>query len=337
MDHIDHTKNENNNTATRDHSNSAWEKEFVQKLASEAMFEQRKRRRWGIFFKLISFTYVGLFLFWSLDFGEALSLSGTKISSEKQPHVGLVQLDGQISADTFASAAAVNEGLQRAFENSHTVAVILKINSPGGSPVQAGLINDEIIRLREKFSDKPIYAVIEDVCASGGYYVAVAADAIYANKASLVGSIGVVMSGFGFTGTMEKLGVERRLITAGDNKGFLDPFSEKNPAQVEFAQELMGQIHTQFIDVVQKGRGDRLKQSDNLFSGLIWTGQQSLEMGLIDGLGSVNSVMSDVIKAEHVVDYTVQENLFERLVERTGVLFSHSLSTAFNRGAVPTY
>jgi len=209
--------------------------------------------------------------------------------------------------------------LDKAFAADDSVGVILKINSPGGSPVQAGMINDEIVRLRKEYPKKPIYVVVEEMCASGGYYIAVAADKIYVNKASIVGSIGVLMDGFGFTGLMEKVGVERRLLTAGENKGFLDPFSAQNPKQKEYALEMLNEIHQQFIDVVRKGRGQRLKETPDTFSGLFWTGSKAIEMGLADDYGTVDSVARDVIKAEDLVDYTETEGLPERVLKKFGV------------------
>jgi protease-4 len=221
----------------------------------------------------------------------------------------------------------VISGLQAAFEDKNTKGVVLRINSPGGSPVQAGQINDEIRRLKTKYPNTPIYAVVEEMCASGGYYVAAAADRIYVDKASLVGSIGVLMDGFGFTGTMEKLGVERRLITAGENKGFLDPFSPMSEKQKEYAQQMLNEIHQQFIAVVKAGRGQRLKESPELFSGLVWNGTKSIELGLADALGSVDSVARDVIKAEDVVDFTREENISERLAKRFGAAMGRGFAS----------
>jgi protease-4 len=205
--------------------------------------------------------------------------------------------------------------------------VVLRINSPGGSPVQAGYINDEIRRLRAKHPDIPLHVVVQDICASGGYYIAVAGDKIFVDKASLIGSIGVLMDGFGFTGAMEKLGVERRLITAGENKGFLDPFSPQNAQHQEFARTMVGEIHQQFINVVKQGRGKRLKETPDMFSGLVWTGEKSIELGLADQLGSLESVAREVIKAEHVVDFTPDENLAEQLAKRLG---SAGVESLFN-------
>jgi protease-4 len=249
-------------------------------------------------------------------------------------HTAMVELRGVIASDTAASADNITSGLQAAFKDSNTQGVILRINSPGGSPVQAGYINDEIRRLRAQYPNIPMYAVVEDICASGGYYVAVAADKIYVDKASIVGSIGVVMDGFGFTGAMEKLGIERRAITAGENKKFLDPFSPMNAAQKEFAQNMLEEIHQQFISVVRTGRGQRLKETPDLFSGLVWTGPKSIELGLADAMGSVESVARDVIKAEDIVDYTLRENIAERVARKFGAAVADTvLKTTATGGA----
>ncbi|MDO8932087.1 MAG: S49 family peptidase [Rhodocyclaceae bacterium] len=289
-----------------------WERKIIEKLALDALAEQRRRRRWGIFFKLLGFGYVTVLLFVAVDWG-----SGDRLV-DGQKHTALVQLTGVIRDKGDASAEHVVSGLQSAFEDKGTAGVILRINSPGGSPVQAGIINDEIRRLRGKYPNIPLYAVVEDVCASGGYYVAVATDKIYVDKASIVGSIGVLMDGFGFTGTMEKLGVERRLLTAGEHKGFLDPFSPQDAGNKAHAQQMLGEIHEQFIDVVRKGRGKRLKETPEMFSGLMWTGVKSIELGLADSLGSVDSVARDVIKAEEVRDYTIKPNFAEKFAKQFG-------------------
>lgn len=302
--------------------NNQWERKLLEKLASEALVEQRRKRRWGIFFKLIGLVYVGILI------ASVLGLTTTP-SLEVSRHTALVDLDGVIASDSLASADRINSSLRTAFESEGSVGVILRINSPGGSPVQAGLINDEIKRLRAKYPQKPFYAVVEEVCASGGYYVAAAADKIYVDKASLVGSIGVVMNGFGFTGTMEKLGVERRLITAGENKGFLDPFSEADPYQTEFAKQMAEEIHLQFIQVVKQGRGEKLVQNPELFSGLVWTGAKSVELGLADELGSIDTVARDVLKAEDILDYTEQDSFAERFAERVGVVFGQGVRSVF--------
>ena len=296
-----------------------WERKVLEKVALAAIAEQRAARRWGMFFKLLVLTY----LIAVLLIGMGWIKRGVDKSAGK--HSALVELRGVIAADTQASADNVTSGLQAAFKDGNTQGVILRINSPGGSPVQAGYINDEIRRLRKLHPDIPLYVVVEDICASGGYYVAAAADKVFVDKASIVGSIGVVMDGFGFTGTMEKLGVERRAITAGENKKFLDPFSPVNPAHKAFAEKLLGDIHQQFIAVVREGRGKRLQDNPEIFSGLVWVGPRSIELGLADGLGSVDSVARDVIKAEEVVDFTTRENLAERVARRFGAAMAEAL------------
>jgi protease-4 len=290
-----------------------WERQVIEKLALETLAEQRRRRRWGIFFKLLGFLYLTVLIVLAGDFGS----SADKLGDGKK-HTALVQMTGIIQAKGDASAEHVISALQAAFEDKHTAGVILRINSPGGSPVQAGMINDEIRRLRQKYPDVPLHAVIEDICASGGYYVAAAADKIFVDKASIVGSIGVLMDGFGFTGTMDKLGVERRLLTAGENKGFLDPFSPQNAHHKEHAQQMLAEIHLQFIDVVKKGRGKRLKETSDMFSGLMWSGAKSVELGLADGYGTVDSVARDVFKSEDIRDYTVKPNFAEKFAQRFG-------------------
>jgi protease IV len=288
-----------------------WERGVIEKLALEALKEQRRARRWGIFFKLLTFAYITFLAVALLDLG-------WRDRSASDRHTALVEVAGVIDAKGNASADNVNAALQGAFKDKKTQGVVLRINSPGGSPVQAGLIYDEIRRLRGLHPDIPMYAVVEDICASGGYYIASAADKIYVDKASLVGSIGVLMDNFGFVDTMQKLGVERRVLTSGENKAFLDPFSPLEPRQVEHAKALIGEIHQQFIDVVRKGRGTRLKDSPELFSGLIWTGSKSIELGLTDAFGSLDYVAREVVKAEQIVDYTQKENVAERLAKRFG-------------------
>ncbi len=289
-----------------------WEHQVIEKLAFSALQEQRRARHWSIFFKILM--YIWLFGLLLLTIGWI----GKKEAPLAGKHTALVEIDGIIAPGTEGSAENITSGLQQAFKDKNTQGVILRINSPGGSPVQAGNINDEIRRLRAKYPEIPLYAVVEDICASGGYYVAVAADKIFVNKASVIGSIGVLMDGFGFTGTMEKLGVERRLFTAGGNKGFLDPFSPLNPAQKDYAQKLLDEIHQQFIQVVRQGRGKRLKETPDMFSGLVWTGQKSIELGLADAFGNVDYVAREVIKAEEVVDYTPHESVVERFARHIG-------------------
>jgi protease-4 len=294
--------------------NNNWERGVLEKLAMSSIQEQRRARHWGIFFKVLTFGYlfVLLFLFIGLFDGKKDgSLSGNK-------HTALINLDGVIAADHNANADNLIGSLQDAFKDKNTAGIILRINSPGGSPVQAGLVNDEIRRLRALHPAIPLYVVVEDMCASGGYYIAAAADKIFVNKASIVGSIGVLMDGFGFTGTMQKLGVERRLMTAGENKGFMDPFSPRNPKHEEFTQIMLAEIHQQFIDVVKQGRGKRLKETPEMFSGLFWSGDRAIQMGLADDIGSVDSVARDVIKAEDVVDFTTHEGIADRLAKKFG-------------------
>lgn len=296
-----------------------WERETLEKLSFAALKEQKRARRWGIFFKLLTFAYLTFLLFMLYQWrGDGDVISGGQ-------HTALVQLDGVIDAKGEASAEKITSALQSAFKDKNTLGVILRINSPGGSPVQSGIIYDEVRRLRGVHPNTPLYVVVEDICASGGYFVAASADKIYVNKASLVGSIGVLMDGFGFIGGMDKLGVERRLLTAGENKGFMDPFSPVDPKQKEFALNMLNDIHQQFIAVVKQGRGKRLKDEPELFSGLIWTGQRSVELGLADGFGSVESVARDVIKAEQIVDYTEKSNPVERIAKRFGAAAAKSL------------
>jgi protease IV len=294
-----------------DNEGPGWERRVLEGLAGAALREQRISRRWGIFFKLLTFAYITFALVVFVDWGNTDTLGDSK-------HTALVDLEGVIDGSGEASADKINTALQNAFGDKNTRGVILKINSPGGSPVQSGIINDEMRRLRKLHPEIPIYAVVEDICASGGYYVAAGADRIYVNKASIVGSIGVLMDGFGFTGTMDKLGVERRLLTAGSNKGFLDPYSPMDAGQRAYAQKLLDDIHQQFIGVVKEGRGKRLKDDPELFSGLMWTGQKSIDLGLADDLGTVDSVARDVIKAEDIVDYSQKDKLVERFAKRIG-------------------
>ncbi len=304
--------------------NEGWEKQLLEKLAFSSVQEQRRARRWSILFKSLTFLYLFILLFIGLGW---FSDNGVAISGK---HTALVELRGEISANSISSADNINKGLQNAFKDKKTQGVILRINSPGGSPVQAGYINEEIRRLRTEYPNIPLYAVIEDICASGGYYVAVAADKIYVDKASIVGSIGVLMNGFGYTGAMEKLGIERRLLTAGENKGFLDPFSPLNPQQEKYAKEMLEDVHQQFIQVVQQGRGKRLKNSPEIFSGIVWTGQKSIELGLADALGGAEYVAREIIKAEDIVDFTTRESFAERFANRLGSASANALISAGN-------
>jgi protease-4 len=290
-----------------------WERSTIETLLMATVVEQRRARRWRIFFRLAGLAIALLFL------AVASGLVRAPESAGVGRHTAVVEIDGVLESGGGADADAIVAALRAAFEDRATAGVVLRINSPGGSPVQAGIISDEIGRLRGLHPNVPLYAVVEEICASGGYYVAAAADRIYVDKASLVGSIGVLMDGFGFTEAMGKLGVERRLLTAGENKGVLDPFSPLSDSQREHARRMLAVIHQQFIETVRKGRGDRLKDSPELFSGLVWTGATSVELGLADALGSVRSVARDVVKAEDLVDYTRRPNVVERLAKRAGM------------------
>ena len=298
-----------------------WERDLLTRLAFASLVEQRRARRWGIAFKLALLVYLVVVLVIWVPSSWFSRAPDTR-------HTALVELRGIISDDSDASADRVVTGLRAAFEDENTAGVILRINSPGGSPVQAGYINDEIVRLRELHPDTPFYAVITDIAASGGYYVAAAADRIYADKASLVGSIGVVMDGFGFVEAMEKLGVERRLLTAGDHKGMLDPFSPARADEVDHVRTLLEEIHAQFIAAVRRGRGDRLGDQEGLFSGLIWTGSESVALGLVDDLGSSSYVAREVIGAEDIVDFTAGRSVLELVADRLGMVIARGLSEA---------
>ena len=288
-----------------------WERETIEKMLFAQLAEQRAARRWRLFFRLAWLLVIGAAV-WLLFLAE-----GVATSQPTTPHTAVIEIKGTIGDGTEASAENVLPALQSAFEDEGAQALVLLINSPGGSPVQAGIINDEIHRLKA-LHDKKVYAVVEETCASAAYYIASAADQIYVDKASLVGSIGVLMDGFGFTGLMDKLGVERRLMVAGRNKALLDPFSPLDEEQKAYLQSMLDEIHQQFIAVVRKGRGDRLKEDANTFSGLVWSGQQAVRIGLADGLGNVDYVAREVVKAEDIVDYTQRENLGLRLARRFG-------------------
>lgn len=304
-----------------------WERELVVKLATAALKEQRRTRLWGIFFKLLAFAYVTAILLMAVDWQSA-DVAGAK------KHTAMVEVNGLIAPGTDASAERITSALQAAFKDKNTQGVVVRINSPGGSPVQAQTIYDEMKRLRKKYPQIPLYAVVEDICASGGYFIAAGADQIYVGKASIVGSIGVLMNGFGFTGLMEKLGIERRLVTAGEHKGMLDPFSPVDPKDTEHVKKLMGDIHQQFIGVVREGRGKRLKDSPEIFSGLIWTGERSVDLGLADGFGSLEYVARELIKAEDIRDYTITEGIAEKFARRFGAAAANSIVEAWLRASM---
>jgi protease-4 len=287
-----------------------WERASLEKLLFATLEEQRLARRWRTFVRLAWLTFF-VFLIWTLSY------RGTPSADKAAAHTAVVEIQGEIGPESETKAEFIIAAAKAAFEDQGAQAVVLLINSPGGSPVQAGIINDELRRLKAKHK-KPLYAVVEESCASAAYYIATATDRIFVDKASMVGSIGVLMEGFGFVGLMDKLGVERRLLTAGENKGFLDPFSPQTAKHREHAQEMLNQVHKQFIDVVRSGRGKRLKESPELFSGLFWTGQAAVDMGLADQLGNLDFVAREVVKAEELVDYTRRENVAEKLAKRFG-------------------
>lgn len=308
------------------HANANWERQTLSELVHANLKEQQSARRWKMGLRL------AWLLFWVVVVWQIFSHNQTT-TNITTPHTALVNIKGEIADGSDASAENVVASMRAALEDSGSQGLILLINSPGGSPVQAGIINDEIVRLKA-LHRKPIYAVVEESCASAAYYIAAATDKIYVDKASIVGSIGVLMDGFGFTGLMDKLGVERRLMTAGENKGFLDPFSPQTDAQRKHAQSMLNHIHTQFIDVVKKGRGDRLKETPDMFSGLFWTGQQAVELGLADELGSIDQVARDVVKAEELVDYSRRDNVAERLVKRFGAAMGEGAWRAMRASSV---
>ncbi len=305
-----------------------WERDLLERLTRDLLAERRSSRRWGVIFKGLLGAILFLIVLGQLHgLGERIALAGR--------HTALIDLDGEISTDSTASADNVITGLRAAFDSTGTAGVIVRANSPGGSPVEAQYINDEIRRLREQHPDIPLYAVIGEMCASGCYYALAGADRIYASPASVVGSIGVLIDGFGFEEGMKKLGIERRLLTAGENKGMLDPFQPLDAKSRRHAQSMLDQIHRQFIEVVKQGRGDALSDDPALFSGLIWTGEKARELGLVDDFGSTGSVAREVIGAEHIVDYTVREDIFERFTRRLGTAMARALvSESSHRGAV---
>ncbi len=292
--------------------NSPWERDTLERLVMAQINEQRAARRWRIGFRMFWILLVLGVMWFSFYHGRNAANTPNPTA-----HTALIEIKGEIDTDANANAEWIIDSMRKAFEDEGSQAVVLRINSPGGSPVQSGIVNDEIRRLKA-LHNKKVYAVVEEICASGAYYIAVAADEIYVDKASLVGSIGVLMDGFGFTGLMDKLGVERRLLTAGEHKGMLDPFSPQSEKERAFAKAMIDQVHRQFIDVVKAGRGDRLKETPETFSGLFWNGEEAVKMGLADHIGSLDHVARDVIKAADIVDYTPQENVAERLAKRFG-------------------
>ncbi len=305
-------------------NNTSWEREVVTQLAESSLREQRRARRWGIFFKSLTFAYIAGIIYM---YGDTSNLSSASLNEK---HTAVIELNGVISDKDEANADSVITALREAFESEKAAGVILRINSPGGSPVQSGYIYDEMRRLRKENPDTPLYAVVTDICASGGYYIASAADKIYADKASIVGSIGVRMDNFGFVDAMNKLGIERRLLTAGENKALLDPFLPENENAKAHMQTMLTEIHQQFIESVKQGRGDRLDTSvEGIFSGLIWTGEAAVEIGLVDELASSSYVAREVIGEETIVNYTVEEDILERFANSLGSTVTQVLSAQF--------
>ncbi len=309
-------------------SDPVWQRKTLEKLLFDTLKEQKRKRRWNIFFKFLLFIilFAVMFSLWP-------TTTNLPSASKSKAHIGLVDIKGPIADDATASSDNVIEGLQNAFEDKHTSAVILRINSPGGSPAQAAQIYDEIRYLRQKYPKTKLYTVCDDLCASAAYYIASASNDIYANPASLVGSIGVLMDGFGFVDTMKRIGVKRRLLTAGDHKGFLDPFSPEKTDEKLIAERMLANVHQQFINAVKEGRGNRLKNNPELFSGLAWTGGEALNLGLIDGFGDLNTLSKNLIKNKNIVDYTVKPGLLQQLSDRMGAAFAQQIST--NLGILP--
>jgi len=305
-------------TQSNNNEEPAWERKVLEDLAFAALKEQRKSRRWGYFFKALMLAYLVSLLYIMVPSGDSSSLP-------TEPHTALVDIVGVIAADAEANADTIVTGIRDAFDNEAAQGLILRMNTPGGSPVQSGIINDEINRLKATRPDFPVYAVIQDVCASGGYYIAVAADEIYADKASIVGSIGVRMDSFGFTDAIDKLGIKRRSITSGENKAFLDPFLPLKDKDLTHAHAMLNNVHQQFIDVVKQGRGDRLADDPRLFTGLFWSGEQALPLGLIDGLANSSTIARDMIGAEDIIDYTPRPDFLERFAGSLGASINQLL------------
>ena len=295
-----------------------WEKQTIEKIAMESLIQQKSSRRWSVFFKLVSLIYLGWVLFFVLT-------SSNNSTIATGDFTALITLNGEIGIDSEVSAINVKSSLKEAYENPGTKALILAINSPGGSPVQSGIINDEITRYKSLHPQIPVYAVIEDICASGGYYIAVAADKIFVDKASIVGSIGVLMNGFGFDKAIKNLGVERRLITSGENKAILDPFLPIKPKQREFMQDLLKEVHNQFIEAVKKGRGNKLALNSDIFSGLFWSGESAIKLGLADGYGDMDLVAREIIGHEKIIDFTTQNNFADRFAKKLGASIGSSM------------
>ncbi|MSS75905.1 MAG: signal peptide peptidase SppA [Methyloglobulus sp.] len=315
-------ENQSDNQHSTSTSNKpGWEREIVERLAFSAITEQRKARRWGIFFKLLMFGYLLAILGITFypKFKQDMGAGG-------KGHTAVIDLVGMIAEGQNANADSIIESLRSAVKDKNTKGIIINANSPGGSPVQSAYVYDEIKNIKKDHPSLPIHAVVSDICASGCYYIVAATDKIYASPASLVGSIGVIMDGFGFVETMQKLGVERRLITAGVHKAILDPFSPAKPDENQYMQNLINQVHQQFIGAVKSGRGTRLKETPDMFSGLVWTGEESVKLGIIDAMGTQDYVAKDIIGAETLVDFTQQERLIDRIAGKLGASFSAGIS-----------
>ena len=303
-----------------ENQDKSWEKQTIEKIAMESLIHQKNSRRWSNFFKLISLIYIGWVLFFVLTSSNSSTIATGDFTA-------LITLNGEISADSEVSAINIKSSLKEVYDNPGTKALILSINSPGGSPVQSGIINDEIVRYKSLHPQIPVYAVIEDICASGGYYIAVAADKIFVDKASIVGSIGVLMNGFGFDKVIEDLGIERRLLISGENKAILDPFLPVQPKQKKFIEELLKEVHNQFIDVVKKGRGNKLAQNPEIFSGLFWSGESAIKLGLADNYGDIDLVAREIVGHEKVVDFTTQSNFADRFAKKLGASIGSTLGS----------
>ena len=313
------SKENGTGSARSEKNGNQWEREVIEKLAFAAITEQRRARRWGIFFKSL------LFIYFIVVFVVAITPLSEKSLHADAKHTAVVDVSGLIAAGTQTNAEIIIKGLQSAFKDENTKGIILRMNSPGGSPVQSAYVYNEIRKMKKAKPGLPIYAVVTDICASGGYYIASAADKIFVNQSSIIGSIGVVMNGFGFVTAMERLGIERRLLTAGENKAILDPFSPMNSEEKDHVQQMLNQVHRQFIKDVQQGRGNRLKNNPALFTGQLWIGVEGIELGLADGIGSTHSVAKEIIGAEEIVNFTPQEKLFDRLVNQLGVVVGRTL------------
>lgn len=308
-------------------NNQQWERSILEKVALASVVEQRRTRRWSIFFKLLFLTYIIIIS------GIAMSPMSDVASLSQGPHTAVVDVKGVILSGGEADADNIIRSLNNAIKDPNTKGLILRVNSPGGSPVQSSYIYEAIRKIKSKHPELPIHAVVEDLCASGCYFIASAADKIFVNQSSIVGSIGVVMNGFGFTDTLKTLGVERRLYTAGKHKGFLDPFSDVNPEEKAHVQSMLNDIHSEFIQSVKSGRGERLKNNPDLFTGLVWAGSESIKLGLTDAVGDVRSVAKNEIGEEKIVDFTAKQPFIEKLAKSMGAAtaeFAARFSTSNN-------